>query len=634
MSSQPFSNTITIRSKLTTLFLVVAVLPFLMLLAGLAIGKYQTIFVVGAMVCQVVGLLIGWRFGSKVTKQARTIHETLMKIGQGDFEARSEIATTDELGASAQELNALCDGTLSLIQSREEREQVQNSIQNLKSEMKQIASGNLGISADVKEDMTGAIAESVNQMTGQLRSIVGQVTASATKANKYSSGMHDICESNLAECETQSQLIQNAVEQVLAITESFQTVASMTQDTALVAVETKQSATKGQKAVFATVEGMNRIRNQVQNTSKRIKRLGESSQEIDEIVQLISEITDRTSVLALNASIQASMAGDAGHGFAVIAQEIERLAERSNNATLQISKLIRSVQNETSEVIADMDESTREVVAGSQLASQAGEKLFEIDSVASQLVELIESSSNYALQQARQATSFTDLMSDLSRATKRSAEESRKTTQAAGLLDNMVRKLGDSLSQFNVSPANEIVEVQSFAADNKPAGKSRQPIPTRQAQLSPRSEKKQVELQREQSQGAVALKEKMKSVTQQQPPQQKKPVVKTLSDLIIQPQQEPVEKDNSLASESNTQTKKREKSAAQRPAPTIISSGADQTAARDGREQNAMEDRLLEQAKEMLKEMKKEQAADSVGDSKQDSAGRSSTSVNKTLFSE
>ena len=132
----------------------------------------------------------------------------------------------------------------------------------------------------------------------------------------------------------------------------------------------------------------------------------------------------------------------------------------------------------------------------------------------------------------------------------------------------------------------------------------------------------------------MALKEKMKSVMQQQPPQQKKPVVKTLSDLIIQPQQEPVEKDNSLASESNTQTKKREKSAAQRPAPTIISSGADQTAARDGREQNAMEDRLLEQAKEMLKEMEKEQAADSVGDSKQDSAGRSSTPVNKTLFSE
>ena len=451
MSSQQHPENTSIKSKLTTLLVIVAIMPLLLLTAGIMLGAYQPIFMIGALFCQLVGIGLGWHYGSKMIEQANEIRSALTKISAGDFEARSKVASNDELGATARELNAICDNTLNLIQSSEEREQIQNSIEALNSEMKEIAAGDLEIRAAVKDDITGSIADSVNNMTQQLKSIVGQVKTAANQVNRYSTSMREISEAKSVETDSHAQLIQDASEQILAMTSSFQKVATMTSDSAQVAVETKQSASKGQKAVSATVDGMNRIRNQVQNTSKRIKRLGESSQEIGEIVQLISEISDRTSVLALNASIQASMAGDAGRGFAVIAQEIERLAERSTDATLQISKLIRAVQNETGEVIADMEESTREVVAGSQLATQAGATLFEIDSVANQLVELIQSSSNYALRQADAANVFASSMSEISISTKRSAEYSRESTKAAGLLDDMVHRLSDSVSQFKIA---------------------------------------------------------------------------------------------------------------------------------------------------------------------------------------
>ena len=243
----------------------------------------------------------------------------------------------------------------------------------------------------------------------------------------------------------------------------------MTKESVEVAVEARQTASNGLKAVSDTVDGMQRIRDQVQSTSKRIKRLGESSQEIGEIVQLISDIADRTSILALNASIQAAMAGDAGQGFAVVAEEIECLSERSTDATKQISKLIRAIQNETSEVITDMEESTREVVAGSQLAAQAGETLFEIDSVSNQLVDLIQASSASALQQADTAEGVANSMAEISRSTKDSAEKSREATRSVGRLAGMVNQLRGSVSQFKVSDTPDVFNFDQTMPDSESA---------------------------------------------------------------------------------------------------------------------------------------------------------------------
>lgn len=386
-----------------------------------------------------------------ITRQAETINDMLSSIGIGMFDARAEVITQDELGDVAIALNAMCDNTLSLIQSNDERESIQESIESLIGQMEGIAAGDLTTDAEVKEDITGAIAATVNHMAEQLRSIIARVQV-ATNEVTTSAGSIVHASNQLSE-DTDAQAIEinRASDRVLEITNQIQAVATRSEDTAQVAQKARESANRGFDAVSNTVKGMDRIRQQVQATSKRIKRLGESSQEIGEIVQLISDIADRTSILALNASIQAAMAGDAGQGFAVVAEEVERLAERSTDATKQISTLIKGIQSETSEAIADMEESTREVVEGSQLASEAGETLNEINEVSRQLEELIKGVSGSALEQAGAATEIAGTMTRISETTKVSADRSRTATQSVGQLSTLANQLRESVSQFRLS---------------------------------------------------------------------------------------------------------------------------------------------------------------------------------------
>jgi len=466
-----------IEKKLLVLMLVVCVFPAAMLLTSLFSGIWQTESIVAAVICQIMGVAVGYFWASGIIRQSESINETLAKINQGNFEARAESVTSDELGSAAKAINSICDNTLNLIQSNDEREKIQASIEKLISEMKEIAAGNLTIKTEARDDMTGAISHTVNHMTEQLRTIIERVKSAAEEVTSTSI---DVCEasadiSDLSD--EQSHRIADASKQLMTMTNSFQEVADLTNESKLVAIEARQTASNGLKAVSDTVDGMQRIRDQVQNTSKRIKKFGESSQEIGEIVQMISDIADRTSILALNASIQASMAGEAGQGFAIVAEEIERLAERSTDATKQISKLIRTIQNDTTEVISEMEESTREVVAGSTLASQAGATLFEIDSVSSQLVELIENASDSALNQADSATTVAQKMSAISQDTKTNADKSREATHAIGLLAEMANGLRESVSRFRLddenhpSPTDAKIDAKAAAVN----GQSKQP---------------------------------------------------------------------------------------------------------------------------------------------------------------
>ena len=412
-----------------------------------------------------------WYVASRIARQADSINDMLSSVGMGMFDARAEKVTDDELGDVAVALNAMCDNTLTLIQSDEERQSVQSSIEDLIGEMEQIASGNLGINAEVKEDITGSIAGTVNHMTEQLRTIVQSVQDASHLVTSSADNIADTSTQLSKENEMQAEKIGKTSARVLEITDQFQDVAKKTEDSVQVAQKARETATRGYRAVSDTVEGMERIREQVQSTSKRIKRLGESSQEIGEIVQLISDIADRTSILALNASIQAAMAGDAGQGFAVVAEEVERLAERSTDATKQISTLIKTIQTETSEAITDMEESTREVVEGSQLATQAGQTLAEIDEVSRNLEELIQSVSGSATQQAVAAEQIAQTMNQISETTKASAEKSRESKEQVTALATLAGELGESVSQFSLDDStiendvmNQLDEVSAIVA--------------------------------------------------------------------------------------------------------------------------------------------------------------------------
>ena len=417
------------------------------------------IFWIFAACC--VGVYFARIVAGRITEQAESIKDMLGNVGIGVFDARAQKITEDELGEVAVSLNAMCDNTLALIQSDEERQSIQNSIESLIHEMEQIASGNLVVEAEVRDDVTGAIATTVNHMTEQLRTIVQQVqngthlvTTSAEEIAKASSQLS-------AANERQAERIAETSGQVIEMTNQFQEVAETTQASMEVAQKAKETASRGYEAVSDTVHGMQRIREQVQSTSKRIKRLGESSQEIGEIVQLISDIADRTSILALNASIQAAMAGDAGQGFAVVAEEVERLAERSTDATKQIASLIKTIQTETSEAITDMEESTREVVEGSHLATQAGQTLSEINEVSHSLEALVESVSTSARQQAGSAAQIADSMQEISDATLESAAQSRSATEDVNALAQLANKLGESVSQFSLEPVAQASEDES-----------------------------------------------------------------------------------------------------------------------------------------------------------------------------
>ncbi len=423
----------------------------------------QLLMVLGVTI---VGLIaVSLVVSKSLTRQANNITDMLSMIGIGDFEARAEVVSSDELGQVAIALNSMCDNTLSLIQSADEREQLEKSIEALRLELDQIAAGDLTIETKVNHQVTGPISESINNTVRQLRDIIHRVKT-ATFHVSSSAGQIRAATADLSRgSEAQSAQIVETSSAIAEMAASIQQVAQSTEVSTQVADEARKRASAGLNAVTATIDGMDRIRNQVQETSKRIKRLGESSQEIGEIVQLISDIADRTSILALNASIQASMAGDAGRGFAVVAEEVERLAERSNEATKQIATLIKAIQAETSEAISGMEESTREVVEGSKLASQAGQTLTDIESVSNRLAEVINSISLAAKQQARGADAVAKSMQSISEVTQQTAAGTSQAATSVSQLATLADDLRSSVTQFRLPDDS----TPTPAAPTKPA---------------------------------------------------------------------------------------------------------------------------------------------------------------------
>ena len=344
----------------------------------------------------------------------------------------------------------MLDNTLGLVQSQDERDALQRSIVKLLDEVSDVAQGDLTKEAHVSEDVTAAIADALNFMIAELRRIIGQVQAVTWQVNT-SANQTQLTTEHLARgsAEQATQIITTS----RAINEMAVSIKQVSENAALSATVAQQSlstAKQGTLAVQNTIEGMNRIRDQVQETAKRLKRLGESSQEIGEIVQLIEDIADRTSILALNASIQAAMAGEAGRGFAVVAEEVERLADRSTEATKKIAGLVKTIQLGANEAISAMERSTREVVEGSQVADKAGQSLSEIEAVSSRLSELIDSISLAARQQAGSSQTVSKSMAGISDITQQTATGIKEAAVTVNTLANLADELRASVAKFRL----------------------------------------------------------------------------------------------------------------------------------------------------------------------------------------
>jgi len=342
------------------------------------------------------------------------------------------------------------DARVHSLESEGENKRNQEAILRLLNEMGNLADGDLTVQASVTEDVTGAIADSINFTIEELRTLVKGINSATDQVTKATQETQAISNRLFEASQRQNKEIQNASASVLTMAQSISEVAQSAAQSARVAQAQLSAAEKGGNAVQNQIAGMNEIRSQIQETSKRIKRLGESSLEIGEIVELISDITEQTNVLALNAAIQAASAGEAGRGFTVVAEEVQRLAERSGEATKQIEAIVKTIQADTQDAVAAMDRSTVGVVEGAKLSDAAGQALTEIQRVSRELAELIGRISAQTQTQSSSVADVTRGMQGILKITEETTEGTKQTNVSIGQLTKLAAELRSSVAGFKV----------------------------------------------------------------------------------------------------------------------------------------------------------------------------------------
>jgi len=364
---------------------------------------------------------------------------------------------------------SVADQSRAVETQRQENDRNQQAILRLLDELSSLADGDLTVQATVTEDITGAIADSINYAVDALRGLVTTINQSAIQLDSATRQTQALSQHLAKASGAQSKQISSATESAAGMAGSVAEVSGNAERAADVARHSVEVAHKGGDAVRRTIDGMNTIRETIQDTSKRIKRLGESSQEIGNIVELINDIAEQTNILALNASIQASMAGEAGRGFAVVADEVQRLAERAANATKQIEVLVRTIQTDTNEAVVSMERSTTDVVGGALLAENAGAALEEIEQVSNQIASLVQNISASSRQQTGGAQNIARNMQVLKEISVQTAESTNATSAAIAKLAELSAGLRRAAAGFRL-PGATAEPPGASGAFKRPAG--------------------------------------------------------------------------------------------------------------------------------------------------------------------
>jgi twitching motility protein PilJ len=374
--------------------------------------------------------------------------EIVERIANGDLSVKTEIRSdADQFGLALQNM---IDRLRPAVQTREDREQLQASVLKLLAEVSDVADGDLTVQAKVGPEITGEIAVAFNSMTRSLRTLIKQVKTVTIQVGASASAIHETTEQLARGSLAQSGQLARTTSSIAKMAYQIQEVSANASVSAEVASDSLTSARYGLRAAKDNIGAMDAIRKQVQETAKRIKRLGERAQEIGQITTLIDDLSDRTSLLALNASLQAAAAGNTGNGFAVVAEEVERLADRSNSLTQQISSLSQSINAETKEVVAAMEDTIQEVVVGSRLADRAGRSLVEIEEVSTKLADLLRSISESAKFQAKGSEDISKAMIGIAEITEMVQGGSSRAAESVRLLVDLSNELRASVAPFKL----------------------------------------------------------------------------------------------------------------------------------------------------------------------------------------
>ncbi len=402
--------------------------------------------------------------GNKVVKPVKELTEFSERLAAGDYRASADIESSDDFGLIAQNMNRTAEKISKTVFNQEAQENLQRSVTDFLTIVSQIARGDLTLRGKVTNDALGNVVDSVNYMLDNFTKVLERVRKGALDVSSSSNQILVASEQMLNGAVQQDQEITNTSSAVEELTVSMKQVSNNAEASAEAARRALDAAEQGNRAVRDTLDGMQRIRASVQATAKKIKSLGDRSLEISEIISVINDITEQTNLLALNAAIEAARAGEAGRGFAVVADEVRKLAEHSRNATKDIAALIKAIQAETNEAVVVMEEGTKEVEVGARLADQAGKALEAISSVVRQSAELVQEISLASKQQVRGTEGVANAMQIISNITRQTSQGARQTARTVEELVKLSEQLNEALSQFRVSTAAAPAEVKELSA--------------------------------------------------------------------------------------------------------------------------------------------------------------------------
>ena len=447
---------------------VIAIIVLGILIKGVT-DQTVVVYMVGviALIVLLGVLLVNYFVRRRILDRVQGLVDVCRKYAAGDHSVRAVVIGDDEFAMLSMSLNTLFDnqgfssgGTAAPASSSSDAAALQAQIEKLLQEVSAVGDGDLRVQAEVTPDTLGVLADSFNYMIEELAKVVGRVQATAMQVTNATRTILDRSDELAQASSTQVEQISQTTEAVEALAIFIQNVARNAQLSAEAAQDALHNADAGQQAVRQSIDGMMVIRENVQETSKKIKRLGERSNEIGEIVRIIEDIADQTNLLALNAAIQSAMAGEHGRGFAVVADEIRLLAERSTESTKRIATLVKSIQGDTFEAVVAMEDSTQEVVKGSQLADEAGRALNSIYTAVERQAQMIETIAHAANEQAQVSENVAVAMGQISEITRQTNAGTQEAAMSVSYLSELADQLRASVSTFRLPDhANEMVDV-------------------------------------------------------------------------------------------------------------------------------------------------------------------------------